>query len=282
MNVGAIPARAASGARFGLALVLAAAMVEIPSTGCAGPAGTAPALDADILLNDGPGVSATAFTVRGRILTATFPAGADGGAAGLFRIELAASDALLAELAKMPASVSGPPPMPGMPTVAFEVKQAGASRRLLGTRPPADPWVNRAMGLLGAWEKEARRHPLLTLSLEVAPVASGKPGAVLRLSATGSGEAHVDLAAVRLETGAAASAKPGTTPLPPVWKAAARAAAKPTPRVVTPGHPLEVTLDVPAPSPGSAVRAVYAGPAKLTVAGETRDLAIDLSSAPRR
>ncbi len=267
--------------RTRLAASLLALAVGLPAGGCVE---AATPLDADILLNDGPGVSGSEFRLRGRTLTAVLAQGPGGSAAGVFRLELGADDPLLARLAGMPAAVSGPPPVPGMPTISIELRSGGSSRRLLGTRPPADPWLAGVMNELGRLGSAARRRPVLTVSVlaSLAPASREPARVVLRLEAAGdtNGEARVDLAALRLESAPIRPApRAGVTALPPEWTPAGRGAAGPTWRVIAPGRPLEIRLDLPARgAAGRNGRAVYSGPMKLKTAGETLDLAVELTS----
>lgn len=261
--------------RARLVLVVTAVLV---TTGCAGAA-PAP-FEADLLLNEGPGASATEFHVRGRTLTAILPSGLDGAAAGVFRAALADHDPLLDALAKMPASLGGPPPMAGMPSISIEVRDARGTHRLVGARPASDAWLIAVTNALARSEAAARRGPVATIRAEVSVDAAAPSRAVVRLVVSGaSAQAVIDPALLRLETAPPATpARAGITPLPPVWTPAGRAAPRSSSRTITAKAPLEARLAPTGHGP-RALRAIYAGPVKLTAASETHPLTVDLSSA---
>jgi hypothetical protein len=252
------------------------------------------ALEADISLTGGPGEIDARYQVRGTTLSLLLPRGEDGAMAGLFRVDLGERHPLVAALANLPASVSGPPARPGTPVLRVAVRDSNGKhppRQLTSTRPPVDSTLEKLTGELGRCEQKARSNPIATLALELAPVSAvpgkGTPLTVkARLTCKGVAGAVVRLnpGAVLLQAAAEPEPPtPGVTPLPLEWALASAPTVGSSPREIKAGGYLDLALSVNAPaSMPRLVRAVMNGVVTVRAGSNSEDVRMSLTSTPVR
>lgn len=268
-----------------LLLALACAVLGLGGERRAGAA----TLEADIVLAAGPSAGGARFQLRGSTLSLSLLAADDGALAGQFRLTLARRDPLFSALADLPATVSGPPPRPGMPVVSVTVRGLAGKpgeRRLVVARPTSDPAVSKLLTELGRCEQKARTHPTMALALDMLAAAGayrpGQPQTVtVRLVGKGMAGAHlrVNPGLVSLQVAEApAPPTPGVPPLPPTWEPASEPVVA-SPRELKAGATIELPLVVSQPSrkPRMA-RAVLDGNLTFQIGGTTQELRMSLSS----
>jgi hypothetical protein len=246
----------------------------------------------EILFAAGPGQPSTRFFLRGARLLLLSPSAEDGGAAGLFAAALPKQDPLVAALAGLPETVAGPPPVPGMPTVQFVYQQDGAhpARRLVVARPALDARVDKAVRELQRCEAAARRHPLMTIALDLraeptrkaAGPAARAPALVATLLGRGetSFQARLRPGAVVLEAAPdVGPPQPGVTSLPPEWEQVSAPASAPSTETLKPGDVLHVPLSASLSASGPRhVRASFEDTVELRGPGLVESVPVALTS----
>jgi hypothetical protein len=247
-------------------------------------------VQADIVLSDGTPVGLAKYVLRGKVLTITLPRADDGAWAGLYRLKLDDRDALAGALAHLPATVAGPPAMPGMSIARISLVDHGKSRDLVATLPTTDPALDKLLLELRRREASPQNQPTLALSLDVVPPlpAKAEQTATITVRVTAKGErgAEATLNPGQIRVEAAPEPKPvpaGFMPLPPRWVAVNMPFEGRTSRSVQAGATSEVKLAVKLPSPEHRwFRAFLEGDVSFRTSDGTSDVRVSLSSKPVR
>jgi hypothetical protein len=247
------------------------------------------ALEADISLTGGPAEIDARYQLRGTTLSLLLPRGEDGAMAGLFHLDLGQRHPLLAALARLPATPSGPPARPGMPVLRVVVRdpsRGDSPQQIVATRPPVDPSLAAITRELALCEQNARNVPSVTLAVAVeAPVQTGNSGpqtVKVRLTCRGTHGATVrlDPSAVLLQATAEPEPPPvGATPLPPQWTVASAPTSGSSPQELKAGEHLDFTLVLTGPATKPrVVRALMNGSVTLRAGNKSEEVRMSLAS----
>jgi hypothetical protein len=243
-------------------------------------------IEADVTLTEGPGAVRARFNLRGNVLTTILPRGEDGAQAGLYRLTLGKHDALVGALAKLPATLAGPPAVMGMPVATLAARVHGKEQHLVAPLPTSDPRVDKILSELGRYEKAGKDKPVLAISLAIQPPSPTKPGApktvTVRVAATGEHGAEVSFNPALLLLQAAAEPQPapaGVTPLPPEWDQVSAPLTGTSPRSLKAGTTTDVNLTMNVSAPEYRwLRAVFDGNATFRAPDQVEDVGLSLTS----